>query len=60
MSNDTEGVWFKEGEQAFRFGLEEFCLLSSLKGIFEDEVEIPDNDELIESYFLELASPKTK
>ena len=35
-------------------------MLSSLKGISEDEVEIPDNDELIEIYFPEIASSKTK
>ena len=38
VKNDIEAVWFKEGEQDFRFGLEEFCLLSGLKGIFKDEV----------------------
>ena len=51
VSNDIEGVWFKERKQAFRFGLEEFYLLSGLKGISEEKVEILDNEELIESYF---------
>ena len=60
MKNDTEAVWFKEGEQDFRFGLEEFCLLSGLKGISDDEVEILDNEELIESHFPEMASLKMK
>ena len=31
--------------------LEEFYLLSGLKGISEEKVEILDNEELIESYF---------
>lgn len=60
VSNDIEAVCFKEGKQAFHFGLEEFCLLSGLKGISEDEFEITNNDKLIEIYFLEMASPKMK
>ena len=35
-------------------------MLSGLKGIFEDEVEIPENEELIERYFPEMALLKTK
>ena len=34
--------------------------MNGLKGISKDEVEIPNNEELIESYFPKMASTKMK
>ena len=47
VNNDPKTVWFKEGEQAFPFGLDEFCLLSRLKGTTNEEINVPHSDELI-------------
>ena len=51
VNNDSTGVWFKEGADFFRFGIDEFCLITGLKGLEEEDVEVPDNKILIDRYF---------
>ncbi len=59
-NNDPTGLWFKEGRESFRFGLDEFCLITGLRGFNEEDVEIPENDTLIDRYFPEMSEPNTK
>ena len=60
VNNDPKGVWFKEGNESFRFGVDEFCLINSLKGVKYGDAEVRENDRLIDTYFPKMTNPKTK
>ena len=39
-NNDPTGVWFKEGAECFRLCVDEFCLITGLKGLDDDNAEV--------------------
>ena len=59
-NNDPTGLWFKEGRESFRFGLNEFCLITGLRGLDEEDTEVSENDTLINKYFPNMSEPNTK
>ena len=60
QNNDPSVIWFIEGKESFRFSVDEFYLITGLKGHCDKEHEIPDDNNLIETYFLDMAMPKLK
>ena len=42
FNNDLKGVWFKEGTYCFCFGVDEFCLITGLKGLEDEDAKVPD------------------
>ena len=46
-TNDPINIWFVQGDELFQFGLHEYYLIAVLKGHYEGDIEIPDDDTLI-------------
>ena len=57
-NNDPTDIWFVEGDKSFQFGLDEYFLITMLKGKYEGDMDIPDDDSLIQTYFPDMAVPK--
>ena len=46
-NNDPTSIWFVEGDESFRFGFDEYCLITGLKGNYEGDIDIPDDDSYL-------------
>ena len=60
QNNDPSAIWFVEGKESFWFGVDEFCLITRLKGHCDGDHEISDDDSLIETYFHDMEMPEMK
>ena len=60
VNNDHIEIWFREAGKPFCFSVEEFCLLTSLKGLETNKVVVPDDDSLILAYFQNMGNGSLK
>ena len=59
-NNDPNGLWFMEGDESFQFVVDEDCLITGLKGHYDGDINISDDDSLIKAYFSKMDVSKPK